>query len=40
MLITLSRRAAICLSVAELQLTGEAPLGTHLSLLVGLILSI
>ena len=27
MLITLSRRAAICQSVAEVQLTGLAPLG-------------
>ena len=27
MLITLSRRAAICQSVAEVQLTGVAPLG-------------
>ena len=27
MLITLSRRAAICQSVAEFQLTGVAPLG-------------
>ena len=27
MLITLSRRAAICQSVAEIQLTGVAPLG-------------